>query len=130
MAEAAPSYASSAAPSVSQLERVVCVAGGWARVRLMGKCVAGKLGGLGRVWWQSWQVLARYLRHWCGGAMVWEAVGGTSIPGRTGSVRHRAELSCREEFSACMNMAVRLHLPSYETGGLCCEEGSLRTLRA
>src|SRR5437762_13441356 len=72
---------------VSRLERVVCVAGGWARVRLMGRCVAGKLGGLGRVWWQSWQVLAGYLRHWCGRAVVWEAVGGTSVPERTGPVR-------------------------------------------
>ena len=97
---------------MSRLERVVCVAGEWARVRLVGRCVAVRLGGLGRVCWQSWQVLTRYLRHWCGGAMVWEAVGGTPVPGRTGSVRRRAELSCREEFSACMNMAVRLPLPS------------------
>ena len=72
--------------------------------------LTGKLGGLGRVWWQSWQVLARYLRHWYGRAVVWEAVGGTPVSERTGSVRCRAELSYREEFSACMSMAVRLPL--------------------
>ena len=40
---------------MSRLERVVCVAGGWARVRLMGRCVAGKLGGLGRKVGRPWQ---------------------------------------------------------------------------